>query len=419
MEAGPFVRRRVGVRFQSKIAQFLYSFFFPSALFLLGAVLLRLWDPTLEQIRGFLPLFGYGVFGAGAVLGWLYNRSRAVYAIGIFFLAAWGLPRLGAAGEPGSVVTQAAAALVPLNLLVLSFRKERGVFNRTGVLTTGAIAGQIGFLRLLGHNDFLNLHGDLTRTFLDQRWTQWTWMGQPVLAVYAVTFLALIAVFFFRRNPVDRSLFWALPAAFWGFQELESTGVSLYYFATAGFIVQAAVAEHAYRAAYRDELTGLPGRRALNEFLPQMLGRYSIAMVDIDHFKNFNDKYGHDVGDQVLKMVAVQLLRVSGGGRAFRYGGEEFTIVFPGRTRKEAQPFLDSVRVSVEQCGFALRSPKRPKNKPKERRKKPRAPKMVSVTISIGVADNAKGQPPSEQVIKTADKALYRAKAGGRNQVRV
>ncbi len=407
------------MRFNSKTAQFLYSFFFPSALFLLGAVLLRLWDPTMEQIRGFLPLFGYGVFGAGAVLGWLYNRSRAVFTIVSLFLAAWGLPRLGAAGEPGSVVTQAAAALVPLNLLILSFHKERGVFNRTGVLTIGAIAGQSGVLLLLGHNDFLNLHSDLTRAFIAPRWSQWTWMGQPVLAAYVATFFILTVVFFFRHNPVDRGLFWALPAAFWGFHVLGTPGVSLYYFATAGFIVQAAVAEHAYRAAYRDELTGLPGRRALNEFLPQMLGRYSIAMVDIDHFKGFNDKYGHDVGDQVLQMVAAQLLRVSGGGRAFRYGGEEFTIVFPGLTRKEAKPFLDSVRVTVEQCGFALRSAKRPKKKPKEKRKKPRAPKMVSVTISIGVADNVKGQPPSEQVIKTADKALYRAKEGGRNQVRL
>jgi diguanylate cyclase (GGDEF)-like protein len=409
----------MGLRFESKTAELLYSFFFPSALFLAGAVLLRLWDPTGEDLRPVLPLFGYGVFGSGAALGWLYNRSRAVFSIGVLLLAAWGLPRLLLTGEVGDVVTQTSAFLVPLNLLALGFFRERGVFTRTGIIISGAILGQAGLIYSLSEGGAPGLQRQLTRAFISEQWTAWTWMGQPALAAFAGTFLVLIAMFFFRRNPVDRGLIWSLPAAFWGFQVLGNDGLSLYYFATAGFVLQTAVAEHAYRAAYRDELTGLPGRRALNEFLPQMLGRYAIAMVDIDHFKNFNDKYGHDVGDQVLQLVASKLARVSGGGRVFRYGGEEFTVVFPGLTKGEAKPFLEFLRESVEQSGFALRSNKRPRKKPQERRKKPRAPKTVSVTISIGVAENTKTHMTQEEVIKAADKALYRAKEGGRNQVKL
>jgi diguanylate cyclase (GGDEF)-like protein len=62
--------------------------------------------------------------------------------------------------------------------------------------------------------------------------------------------------------------------------------------------------------------------------------RFTIAMLDIDHFKRFNDTYGHEVGDQVLKMVAAKLGQVRKGGRAFRYGGEEFALVFPNRSAR-------------------------------------------------------------------------------------
>ncbi|HAG79498.1 MAG TPA: GGDEF domain-containing protein, partial [Pseudomonas sp.] len=68
-----------------------------------------------------------------------------------------------------------------------------------------------------------------------------------------------------------------------------------------------AIAHEAYLMAFRDELTGLPGRRALNERLQRLGRQYVLAMADVDHFKRFNDTYGHDVGDQVLKMVASRL----------------------------------------------------------------------------------------------------------------
>jgi GGDEF domain-containing protein len=99
-----------------------------------------------------------------------------------------------------------------------------------------------------------------------------------------------------------------------------------------------------YFLAYRDELTGLPSRRALFNLSLSLVRKYSLAMVDIDHFKKFNDTYGHDVGDQVLKLVAAKLAQVTGGGKAFRYGGEEFTIVFPSKNIKRVLLHLDSIR---------------------------------------------------------------------------
>jgi diguanylate cyclase (GGDEF)-like protein len=188
------------------------------------------------------------------------------------------------------------------------------------------------------------------------------------------------------------------------------------YLASAGLVLVVGIVESAYSLAYHDELTGLPARRALNDALLRVGGVYTVAMVDVDHFKKFNDTHGHDVGDQVLRMVAGRLARVSGGGRAFRYGGEEFAVLFPGKTAEESAPHLEDLRASVADAKFTLRGPDRPKRKPKSPRARGASAKQISVTVSIGAAQARSAALPDD-VVKAADKALYRAKEGGRNRV--
>jgi GGDEF domain-containing protein len=140
-------------------------------------------------------------------------------------------------------------------------------------------------------------------------------------------------------------------------------------------------------------------------------------MLDVDHFKRFNDTYGHDVGDQVLKMVAKKILSVGGGGKAYRYGGEEFTILFAGKRVADALPHLESVRKNIEEYRLSIRGDDRPKD-PRQgeaKRGSRSGSTEVSVTISIGVAESGEGT--TSEVMKAADKALYRAKSKGRNQV--
>ena len=128
----------------------------------------------------------------------------------------------------------------------------------------------------------------------------------------------------------------------------------------AGVLVVAALIMEAHRIGFRDDLTGIPNRRALNLRLRGLGRRYTIAMLDVDHFKQFNDTYGHDVGDQVLRMVASQIRRIGGGGRAYRYGGEEFTVVFSGKDKEQARPHLEAVREAIADYPLVLRGKDRP-----------------------------------------------------------
>lgn len=174
--------------------------------------------------------------------------------------------------------------------------------------------------------------------------------------------------------------------------------------------------------AFLDELTGLPGRRALMNELKHCGKQYCLVMADIDHFKKFNDTYGHDTGDDVLRIVAQELGKVKGGGKAFRYGGEEFTLLFKRRGMDEVWPHLELIRENIENYPLMIRDqesrPEESKTKKKLLKNKRSESKskdsQVQVTVSFGIAQSSYSLN-SEQVMKNADQALYRAKEKGRN----
>jgi diguanylate cyclase (GGDEF)-like protein len=239
------------------------------------------------------------------------------------------------------------------------------------------------------------------------------WLGIGIAA------LVLIALVLHRRTRVAHGLLWALVAMFLGMLDPETL---LLYSGAAGVILVLTVLEHGYDIAHRDELTGLLGRRAFNSMMGQLGKTYAIAMCDVDRFKNFNDTYGHDAGDQVLRMVATKLSQVGGGGRVFRYGGEEFLVVFRGRSAADALPFAESVRKTVADTRFVLRGPDRPVRKPAGKRSahQPNDSRpSVGITISIGLAERSHRHSTPELVLDAADAALYQAKEAGRNCVRM
>ena len=175
-----------------------------------------------------------------------------------------------------------------------------------------------------------------------------------------------------------------------------------YHFSLAVIVLVLLIRE-SYRLAFYDELTSLPGRRALIEDMAKLGRKYTLAMCDIDHFKKFNDIYGHDTGDEVLKMVASKLSSVSGGGKAYRYGGEEFTILFPSRELDESFMHVDVLRQNISTTPFRIRGKKTSKN--------------IFVNISAGIVENSSKDKDPFAVMKRADNALYKAKKAGRNIV--
>jgi diguanylate cyclase (GGDEF)-like protein len=192
--------------------------------------------------------------------------------------------------------------------------------------------------------------------------------------------------------------------------------------AVSGLAIAIAVIERSHWVAYHDELTGLPGRRAFNEKLASLGDAYCIAMVDVDHFKKFNDTYGHDTGDQVLRKVAGCLAHVRGGGSSYRCGGEEFAMVFPGLDLAEAGVCSEEMRSAIEAESFVVRGPDRSTRKREDRRqtgtkRKPPAAVKTHVTVSIGVAQATSQVHDVRAIVEAADQALYKAKELGRNRV--
>ena len=173
-----------------------------------------------------------------------------------------------------------------------------------------------------------------------------------------------------------------------------------------------------WEKVYIDELTGVPNRRAFDEYLKKLGRKYTIAMIDIDHFKKFNDTYGHTEGDNVLRFVAKHI-EAEAEAPVFRYGGEEFSAIYKGAPTKRVFKILDLMRDNLASKIFYLRTTEeiRKSKTKKDRRRNHANAKIVKVTISIGIAHKTPAKKEAHDVIVTADKALYKAKENGRNQV--
>lgn len=175
-----------------------------------------------------------------------------------------------------------------------------------------------------------------------------------------------------------------------------------------------------WQNVYIDELTGIPNRRAFNEQLKKLGRKYTIAMIDIDFFKKFNDTYGHTEGDNVLRYVAAHLQETS-HAKIFRYGGEEFSAVYPGQKLNDIYWRLEQMRESLANRQFAIRMNETNRNQrsEKDRGRSLDGIKKVKVTISVGISQRSEKFKNPEDVIEAADKALYTAKRKGRNQCSV
>lgn len=235
-------------------------------------------------------------------------------------------------------------------------------------------------------------------------WFDWSPLGQGAWLLWLLCSVLMAVLFIWRQKRQAFNAVITLLVLMMLFQ-WRNDGLALNLICVTGaLILLFSALQKSWHLAYVDELTALPGRRALEERLQRSLGIYALAMVDIDHFKKFNDSYGHAVGDDVLRMIAAKIGQVSGGGKAYRYGGEEFTVVFNNHSADEIEHHLQALIDTVADTPFVVN------------RRKGQKPKTVQVTISVGVTDSIHKANASE-TIKVADAALYQAKKKGRNRL--
>lgn len=237
-----------------------------------------------------------------------------------------------------------------------------------------------------------------------------------VLYLVAVVLSCAIAVLKFNQI-IDAAVYSAVLIASATFVFFHVSYISSALFSLAGILLLIYLMSASYELAFNDRLTGIPGRLALESDLKHLGRKYTLAMLDIDHFKAFNDNYGHDTGDDVLKLVASKLREVGGGARVYRYGGEEFTVLFKGKYSDAAWDHLEDLRQEIEEYELTIRNlSARPRSNRKGTTKRGQDTKTTttSLTISIGVADSYE-ERDTKLILKAADEALYKAKGSGRN----
>lgn len=411
----------------SRVSALRFSHFLPSLLLLLAGLAaayvkdLNVFFTSLFNVLPTLVLLLGGAYCA------VYRRQRELFLMITVYIAYFLLDTQtdyyrdhGSVREDAAVVFHLCSLLLPLLFGIFALWQERTHLFRD-LVARCAVLVAIGSIALGLEQSYpqalLNWLAEIRWPALHGAWMSLIQLSYPV---FILAFVLLAWQYWLAPRPLHAAQLVGLLGIFWMLPQTFILPFTLNIMCSQVMLMIAAgVAHEAYQMAFRDELTGLPGRRALNERMQRLGRNYVLAMSDVDHFKRFNDTHGHDVGDQVLRLVASKLSKVSGGGRAYRYGGEEFAVVFAGKTLDECMPHLEVIREVIANYSIQLRNREnRPQDDQQGRQRRAGSgASAVSVTISIGVAERQAEHRNPDEVLKSADEALYNAKSAGRNCV--
>ncbi|MDP5209511.1 diguanylate cyclase [Microbulbifer sp. 2205BS26-8] len=351
-----------------------------------------------------LPFF---LLGAALVLSVLYRSSRVALASGLFLLlyaaTSLGLLPEGVQGLPLYL------ALMALNLMLIACARDRGALSLIALAWLLVLIAQGMALFLLQE-----CCRPLSYQFVLENLPVWVSEDRdasvilPLLVCVAAAAGASL-LFILFPGPAVAGLFSCTLLLSYGIW----TGLPLVPIASAaGLLLILSLLGAGYEFAFRDALTGLLSRRAFYYHMLAPGRHYSLAMIDIDHFKKLNDRFGHQTGDQVLRMVAGLINRHT-TGRVFRFGGEEFAVVIPGRDRMGAEKALGHLCGKIAAYPLRLRAAGRLR----DRMIPGRSGQRIKVTVSIGLTHREKSLKKPDAVLKAADLALYKAKRSGRNRL--
>ena len=399
------------------------------AVLLAGPVLLLALCPGAAEwprqpLFRFMPI---GLFALAAFLGVAFTQTRitfvAVYAGAAVTLLDHAYFAIADRAR-GDATLMLASVMIPVLAATFHRLGERGLFTSHGATRLLALLLAIGFL--FGLPAIGGFQAAVASSVSPALRTVTGWWRVPGVGVLSLLIglpfliyprkgespllglLLAVAVLFF-------TLMFNFQSSLWRAAQQQT---ALLLFGILGALaLLAAVLEGVWRHMNIDELTELPGRRPFRHHLRCLGADYTMAVVDIDHFKRINDAHGHLVGDQVLKFLATELSRLE-AGRVYRYGGEEFAIVYEGGAYEQALNNLDDLREAVSKKAFALRSPDRPDEKPRKTASAAGQPaESLFLTVSVGAARAGAHYATPHETLEAADQALYRAKEQGRNRV--
>ncbi len=375
-----------------------------------------------SESRAIVENLAYLLCFATLLVAHQFNRSRimlAAFGVAIFYWAVQRYLQVSLAHPDASRGYLAISLALPVLTLYLLLLPEKGIWNVYGLVFSlafvllGLVCIQLG--------PWLPEANAAAAEYYAPRPTQNYVLSLGVTLLVSLVALVGALLLFMRNNEVEAALLGAFLSLYLVLALLHVEHISASMCSAAALCLLWGLIRSSHAMAYLDDLTGLPGRRALNEKLTMLGGSFTIAMLDVDHFKRFNDTYGHDVGDEVLKLVASRVRTVGGGGTAYRYGGEEFCVVFPRKSLDESIAHLERVREQIGDYIMSLRDrnlrPARAREGTRKRGATRIGSDQFSVTVSVGVASRSEDNPDAEAVLAAADKKLYQAKKAGRNRV--
>ncbi|KJY76368.1 GGDEF domain-containing protein [Vibrio nigripulchritudo] len=399
----------------------LVRFLFP--LFLVTGVLYGIdyLTPLVSQNQGAIGFLPYVLFSIALVLCHSFNQGRmGMIAVAMMLAYLVIQERLQVPLNTGTTKLEFSilAFLMPVSCMTVYLFPNKRFFSNTGLAYLALLGLFIGWAFLTIEHFSVNGMEELWDGIL---FSLPQVSKLPFLAVlYSVIFVGVSAIMVLtRREALDYAVYNCLLLSTVTFGFFQISFISAVFFSLAGVLLIYNIMSTSHSLAFIDQLTEIPSRRALENEMGHLGRSYSIAMLDVDHFKKFNDTHGHDTGDDVLRLVAKQLKKVEGKAKVYRYGGEEFTVLFKGKSAEETMQFLEDLRESVADYDMIVRNRSdRPKDDKlgSKKRGSTSSEKTVNVTISIGVADNSEIKHP-KKVLKAADEALYKAKKNGRNCV--
>src|SRR5262249_58031529 len=271
----------------------LYRLCLPGGLLLAVCFALIRLGVLSDRENSAVAFFPVAVFVAGFVLSAVFRRSRIFFALLVLALAqaalAWTVPNLPARNS--RALAEVISVLLPLNLLVIAFLKERGIVSPAGRKPLALAGLQVLGIACLSLPSMAGITALLQYPFLPESLSSWSRMSQPALLAFLLAASIMVGLLIRRYRAVESGMLWAVIPSFIALRLGGSSQLAGMFFATAGLDLIIALLETSYKMAYHDELTQLPSRRALNETPLKPPDAFRIAMPDTEHLKKLHASY--------------------------------------------------------------------------------------------------------------------------------